>query len=47
MANSSLIYSINEESADLATPYVTFGDEPVEVDWQSWINMGDDLGPPG
>ena len=47
MKNSSLIYSISEESADIATPYITFEGEPREVDWQSSINIGDDVGPPG
>ena len=47
MPNSSLIYSIDEESADIATPYVTFEGEPREVDWQAWIDLGDDVGPSG
>ena len=33
MANSSLAYSVNEESADLAKPYMVFEGEPREVDW--------------
>ena len=47
MQNSSFIYYINEESADLATPYMVYEDEPREVDWQSWTDLGDDVGPGG
>ena len=47
MPNSSLIYSISEESADIATPYITFGGQPREVDWQSFVILGEDSGPPG
>ena len=47
MQNSSLIYSISDESADIATPYITFGGKPREVDWQSFVILGEDSGPPG
>ena len=47
MQNSSFVYSINEESADIATPYMVYEDELREVDWQAWIDLGDDVGPSG
>ena len=47
MLNSSFIYSINEESGDIATPYMGSADEPRKVDWQSWVNLGGDMGPAG
>ena len=47
MANSSFAYSVNEESADLATPYMAFEGEPREVDWSSFAILGDDFGPAG
>ena len=47
MVNSSFIYSINEESGDVATPYMESTDERRKVDWQSWENLGGDMGPAG
>ena len=47
MVNSSFIYSVNEESADLATPYLGFEGEPREVAWQAFSDMGEDVGPAG
>ena len=47
MANSSFAYSVNEESADLATPYMAFEGEPREVDWSAFAILGDDFGPAG
>ena len=47
MVNSSFIYSVNEESADLATPYLTSEGEPREVAWQAFSDMGEDVGPAG
>ena len=47
MPNSSFIYSIDEESADVATPYLVYEGAPRALDWQSWVNMGDDMGPAG
>ena len=47
MMNSSIAYYINEHSADLATPYMDYEDKPRKVDWQSWIDTGDDMGPVG
>ena len=47
MANSSFIYSVDEESADLATPYMNSDGEPREVAWQAFSDMGEDVGPAG
>ena len=47
MVSSSFIYSINEKSGDIATPYMASSDEPRKVDWQSWVNLGGDMGPAG
>ena len=47
MVNSSFIYSIDEESADVATPYLVYEGAPRELDWQSYANLGDDMGPAG
>ena len=47
MANSSFAYSVDEESADLATPYMVFEGEPREVDWTAFAILGDDFGPAG
>ena len=44
MANSSFIYSVDEESAEVATPYLVYESEPRALDWQSWVNLGDDMG---
>ena len=47
MVNSSFIYSVDEESADLATPYLTSEGEPREVAWQAFSDMAEDVGPAG
>ena len=47
MANSSFIYSFDEESADIATPYAVYANAPRELDWQSLANLGEDIGPAG
>ena len=47
MVNSSFIYSVDEESADLATPYLTSEGEPREVAWQAFSDVGEDVGPAG
>ena len=47
MVNSSISYYINEDLADLATPYIDYKDKPRKVDWQSWVDTGDDIGPAG
>ena len=47
MDNSSFIYSVNEESADLAIPYMESAGKLRRVDWQSWVNLGADMGPAG
>ena len=47
MTSSSFIYSINEESGDIATPYMKCADKSRKVDWQSWVNLGGDMGPAG
>ena len=47
MANSSFTYSVDEESANLATAYMVFEGGPREVAWQTYIDLGVDVGPPG
>ena len=47
MTRSSFIYSINEESGDIATPYMESADKSRKVDWQCWVNLGGDMGPAG
>ena len=41
------MYLIDEDTADLATAYMTFEGEPREVDWQIYIDHGPDIGPGG
>ena len=47
MVNSSFIYFVDENSADLATPYMRSEGEPREVAWQAFSDMGEDVGPAG
>ena len=47
MENSSFIYSVDEESVELATPYLVFEGEPKKVEWQAFSDMSENSGPTG
>ena len=47
MDNSSFIYFVEDETADVSTPYVIFSGEPREVSWQVYLDLGLDMGPAG
>ncbi len=47
MANSSFIYSVDEETPGLATPYLMGLRGIREVEWSILTDLGDDIGPAG
>lgn len=47
MVNSSLVYYLDEDSAEIATPYLPYLGGLREIPWSSYRDMGVDLGPPG
>ena len=47
MADSSFMYYINPMSVDIATPYMESEGELKEVNWKSWVDLGEDIGPAG
>lgn len=47
MANSSFIYYIDEESAELATAYLLAPVELREVEWEAISEAGPDMAPAG
>ena len=47
MGNSSFIYSVDEESVDIATPYMVSEGEPKKVDWLEFSRLNGNSGPSG
>ena len=47
MVNSSFVYFVDEESADLAAPYMVSEGEPKKVEWQTFSDMCENAGPSG
>ena len=47
MSNSSFIYAVDEESVELATPYLLSPIEQIPVAWEAIREAGRDMAPAG